>query len=238
MGCGKGTRAFLLASHSIYPESLNLDGINPIPMTDSGEKGMQPPLHRLRLVVAGDAIPLFFRLLQQGVQVGGTVGGSIGSFLREDLCLEKGFVDKMIQTVFLDGMPVDDIEAVNIKQGSTVALSGPMPGVAGATLRRGGYYGSMRKEISCRPEAPGGDLKKGTVIIKLFNVLTESVGPGLLEKGVGVRGRDLGALLRDQETIMARALKTVEVEGLSVDFRTAVARAEGDHRMALRVMVG
>ncbi len=168
----------------------------------------------------------------------GTVGGSIGSFLRGDLCLEKGFVDKMIQTVFLDGMPVDDIEGVNIKQGSTVALSGPMPGVAGATLRRGGYYGSMRKEISCRPEAPGGDLKKGTVIIKLFNVLTESLGPGLLEKGVGVRGRDLGALLRDQETLLTRAFGARELDGLSVDFQTVMAQAQGDDRMALRVMVG
>lgn len=205
-------------------------------MTD--QNVMPPPLHRLQLVVAGDVIPLFFRLLQQGVQVSGTVGGSIGSFLREDLCLEKGFVDKMVQTVFLDGMPVDDIEAVNIKQGSTVALSGPMPGVAGATLRRGGYYGSMRKDISCRPEAPGGDLKKGPVIIKLFNVLTESLGPGLLEKGVGVKGRDLGALLRDQETMITRALKSADLDGLSVDFRTAVAQAQGDDRMVLRVMVG
>jgi hypothetical protein len=205
-------------------------------MTD--QDVMPPPLHRLQLVLAGDAIPLFFRLLQQGVQVSGTVGGSIGSFLREDLCLEKGFVDKMVQTVFLDGMPVDDIEAVNIKQGATVALSGPMPGVAGATLRRGGYYGSMRKDISCRPEAPGCHLKKGPVIIKLFNVLTESLGPGLLEKGVGVKGRDLGALLRDQETIMARAFKSAELDARTVDFRTAVTQAQGDDRMALRVMVG
>jgi hypothetical protein len=172
------------------------------------------------------------------VQVSGTVGGSIGSFLREDLCLEKGFVDKMVQTVFLDGMPVDDIEAVHIKQGATVALSGPMPGVAGATLRRGGYYGSMRKDISCRPEAPGGDLKKGPVIIKLFNVLTESLGPGLLEKGVGVKGRDLGALLRDHETMITRSLKSAELDGLSVDFRAAVAQDQGDDRMALRVMAG
>lgn len=205
-------------------------------MTD--QNVMPPPLHRLQLVVAGDVIPVFFRLLQQGVQVSGTVGGSIGSFLREDLGLEKGFVDKMVQTVFLDGMPVDDIEAVNIKQGSTVALSGPMPGVAGATLRRGGYYGSMRKDISCRPEAPGGDLKKGTVIIKLFNVLTESLGPGLLEKGVGVKGRDLGALLRNQETIIARSLKSAELDARTMDFRTAVVQAQGDDRMVLRVMVG
>lgn len=205
-------------------------------MTD--QNVMPPPLHRLQLVVAGDVIPVFFRLLQQGVQVSGTVGGSIGSFLREDLGLEKGFVDKMVQTVFLDGMPVDDIEAVNIKQGSTVALSGPMPGVAGATLRRGGYYGSMRKDISCRPEAPGGDLKKGTVIIKLFNVLTESLGPGLLEKGVGVKGRDLGALLRNQETIIARSLKSAELDARTMDFRTALVQAQGDDRMVLRVMVG
>jgi hypothetical protein len=135
-------------------------------------------------------------------------------------------------------MPVDDIEGITIKEGSTVALSGPMPGVAGATLRRGGYYGSMRKDISCRPETPGGDLKRGTVIIKLFNVLTESLGPGILEKGVGVRGRDLGALLRDQQTILTRALRTAELDGLSVDLRTVMAQAQGEDRMAFQVMAG
>jgi hypothetical protein len=203
------------------------------------DESVTPTHHRrVRLVVSGDVIPFFFRLLQQGVQVNGTVGGSIGSFLRGDLCVEKDFVDKMIQTVFLDGMPVDDIEGINLKQGSTVALSGPMPGVAGATLRRGGYYGSMRKEISCRPEAPGADPKMGTVILKLFNVLTESLGPGLLEKGVGVRGQDLVALLRDQETLLTRGFRSAELDGLPVDLQTVMAQTQGDDRIALQVGVG
>jgi hypothetical protein len=144
----------------------------------------------------------------------------------------------MIQTVFLDGMPVDDMEGVSIKQGSTVALSGPMPGVAGATLRRGGYYSSMRKEISCRPEATGGNLKRGTVIVKLFNVLTETLGPGLLEKGAGVRGRDLGALLRDQEVPLTQAFRSAELDGLSVGLQAVMAQARGDDRMVLQVVVG
>jgi hypothetical protein len=207
-------------------------------MTDSDENVMAPRPRQLRLVVSREVIPLFFRLLQQGVQMSGTVGKSIGSFLRGDLCLEKGFVDKMIQTVFLDGMPVDDIEGTNINEGSTVALSGPMPGVAGATFRRGGYYRSMRKEISCRPGAPGGDPKRGTVILKLFNILTESLGPGLLENGVGVKGRDLGALLRDQESFMTRAFRSAELDGLPVDLQTFMVHAQGDDRLELRIMIG
>jgi len=113
-----------------------------------------------------------------------------------------------------------------------------MPGVAGATLRRGGYYGSMRKDISCRPEAPGGDVKKGTVILKLFNVLTQSLGPGFLEKGLGVRGRDLGALLRDHETLLTRAFRNAELDGRPADLRTVMGEAEGDERLALQVVVG
>jgi hypothetical protein len=206
-------------------------------MTPSDENVSSKPPHQVRLVVSSDVIPVFFRLLQQGVQVRGTVGESIGSFLREDLCVEKGFVDKMIQTVFLNGMPVDDIEGVKVKEGATIALSGPMPGVAGATLRRGGYYGSMRKEISCRPEAQGSDLKESHVIIKLFNVLTEILGPGLLEKGVGVRGRELGSLLRDQETLMTRAFRSADLDGLPVTLQAIMAQAHGDHRINLQVVV-
>jgi len=192
----------------------------------------------MRLVVSREVIPVFFRLLQQGVQVNGTIGESIGSFLRDDLCVEKGFVDKMIQTVFLNGMPVDDIEGVMVKQDSTIALSAPMPGVAGATLRRGGYYGSMRKEISCRPETPGGDLKQGPVIIKLFNVLTEILGPSLLEKGVGVGGRALESLLKDQEALLKRAFRSAEMDGVPATFQTIMAATYGDHRIKLHVMAG
>ena len=48
----------------------------------------------------------------------------------------------------LDGKPVDDIGAALVQDGSTLALSAAMPGLVGATLRRGGAYSSFRSAIT------------------------------------------------------------------------------------------
>jgi hypothetical protein len=58
-----------------------------------------------------------------------------------------------------------------------------------------------------------------------------------LEKGVGVRGRELGSLLRDQETLMTRAFRSADLDGLPVTLQAIMAQAHGDHRINLQVVV-
>ncbi len=112
----------------------------------------------------------FFTLLQQGVGVPGKVGASVREFLVQDLGLDPGYVDGDLQTVFLDSQPVDDFDSTHIRDGCVLALSGAMPGLAGTTLRRGGYYARMRDGIthaSDLPSTPGSD--RCLVQLKLFN---------------------------------------------------------------------
>ena len=51
-----------------------------------------------------------------------------------------------------------------------LALSGAMPGLVGATMRRGGYYARMREGITHEEtgKADGGG-EQGFVVVKLFN---------------------------------------------------------------------
>ena len=67
--------------------------------------------------------------------------------LREEIGAGPATIEK-IQSIMLDGKPVDDIGSAMIHDGSVLALSAAMPGLVGATLRRGGAYASFRSAIT------------------------------------------------------------------------------------------
>ncbi|HYO42019.1 MAG TPA: hypothetical protein VES19_02365 [Candidatus Limnocylindrales bacterium] len=126
--------------------------------------------------------------LQQGVWLRALTPTSLLTFLTEQLDLGWEYVRDRVETVFLDGMVVDDLEHSVVRDGSTVTLSAAMPGLVGATLRRDGFYKAMRAEISWstthadeeRAAAPA----PGLVRVKLFNLILKEVGPRLLARGV------------------------------------------------------
>ena len=59
-----------------------------------------------------------------------------------------------------------------------------MPGLVGATLRRGSYYAAMRSEISAAETEGAVEMKEGTVTLKLFNLLIGQLGPLFLASGI------------------------------------------------------
>ena len=107
---------------------------------------------KLNLKIAGDKIHFFFSFLRQGFMVETPVGCSVKTMLHNTLGMDDNYVEARIKTIFLDAKPVDDINSACINDGSVLALSGAMPGLAGATLRRGGHLASFRGSISCRSD--------------------------------------------------------------------------------------
>ena len=146
----------------------------------------------ISLVLASDLIPRFFMFLRQGVELEGQVGCSAGAFLCRQYGLSPEYLDKRIQTIFLDGKPVDDINSAIIRSGSRLALSAAMPGLAGATLRKAGFYAGLRSQISFTEETKPLSKGRGIIVLKLFNLVAEEVGPAFLEKGVWIKGLELG----------------------------------------------
>lgn len=153
----------------------------------SAEAGPYP---HLAFVVARPLVSSFFLLLQQGVMLRSRVGCSVEAFLRQELKASPGTIEK-IQSIMLDGKPVDDIRSALVHDGSTLALSAAMPGLVGATLRRGGAYSSFRSAITYHEPGTAGTPGEGWVRIKIFNLLMADLGPDLLRKGVLLRSADL-----------------------------------------------
>jgi hypothetical protein len=149
----------------------------------------------IRISVDSKELPRFFPLFQEGVSVETDTGISVRDFLCASLGIDERYVEERISTIFLNGRPVDDLDTSIVGDGSVLALSAAMPGVVGATMRRGGYYAAMRDTISYRADENRPALNRGRIRLKLFNMILEEIGPSLLQAGVFVRVDSLkGAL--------------------------------------------
>jgi hypothetical protein len=148
----------------------------------------------LRLHFENNPIAAFFPLLQKGFRVEIDTGN-----LQKILCricdIEPGDVRARIQTVFLNGKPVDDMETATVEDGDCLALSAAMPGLVGAVMRSGGVLAGLRHSISHRPSHTASNERGGLLSIKLFNLLIKEFGPRFLRQGILVGLDELRSLL-------------------------------------------
>lgn len=154
-----------------------------------------PPAAVTLKIQATDAAA-FLPLFQEGVGVRIVDGVSLQDLLCRQWALNPEYVAGRISTLFLNGRPVDDIETARIRAGATLALSGAMPGLIGATMRRGGVLAPFRSGITHHAEDDRGGAagRPGRITLKLFNLLIPEIGPHFLARGVEVAGRRIVTL--------------------------------------------
>jgi hypothetical protein len=174
------------------------------------------PRH-ISLTIKASLITAFSQLLQSGFWVKGIVECSIQSFLCEHIGLAPEYLEKRIQTIFLDGQPVDNVETATLRDGATLSLSAAMPGLAGAILRRGGYYAPMRDQISFKGKMMSASLHAGKVFVKLFNLPLQEVGPLFLERGVWIDGNNLKDILTTRSDDFRKGCRVELADGRQFD---------------------
>ncbi|TWJ19113.1 hypothetical protein [Geobacter argillaceus] len=169
-------------------------------ISEGSVSGNSPPLTHLTLTVPREQLGEFFIILQQGFTLAARVGSSLRELLCDQLGLSREYVTERITTLFLNGKAIDNLESTIVTDGSTVALSAAMPGLVGATMRRGGYYAAMRGAITYQTGDSNTTSGYGTVRIKLFNLLLSELGPDFLQRGIMLPAPLLNAFLRDRST--------------------------------------
>ncbi|MBU2227824.1 MAG: hypothetical protein KJ936_09230 [Proteobacteria bacterium] len=175
------------------------------------------PETHLNLTVHPGLIPFFFPFLQQGVVLKVRVGCSVKTFLLEALRLSEEYIERRIQTVFLDGRSVDDLDRVTVRNGAVLALSGALPGLLGAALRRGGFYAPLRSQVTCKQNEESQAIEKGQVTLKLFNLTVRELGPSLLERGIGIGAREAEDFFRDRSDDFWAGCRRALVDGRAVE---------------------
>ena len=183
----------------------------------------------LRLTVESDRLSLFSSLLGQGFTLKVRTGCSLRELLCEQLGVHADYVDQRIQTIFLDGKTVDDVDTAVIRQESTLALSAAMPGLAGATLRRGGAYAAMRRQISHQNTAGHNSVADGVVMLKLFNLVALELGPGFLKQGIWIRGKHMENFFKKVPDYFWPGCRAAEIDGKSQKVEK-IGRMEWRHR--------
>ncbi len=165
--------------------------------------------------------PNYFRrllpLMQQGFLMKVPAGGSIKAVLCQHLGLSPDYLEGRIQTIFLDGKPVDDVDKAFVGDGATLALSAAMPGLVGATFRKGGFYAAMRAGITYsegQKTVPGAEC---LVALKLFNLLASELGPLFLEKGIWVKKAVLIEFLKNQPADFWTGCQEARLDGEILD---------------------
>lgn len=198
------------------------------------EKREDLPAEELQIMVGAVRFSRFSQLLQQGIILWRETGCSLRSFLHDQLGLSPRFVEENIQTIFLDGKPVDDLDKVHVKEGCTLALSAAMPGLVGATMRRGGYYASLRAQISHGPEGEDASAAaRGFVTLKLFNQVADLLGKTFLQDGFFVKRKNLEDFIRWSGLTEAQAY----LEGKPFDLKAFRAGNSSEELIRLRVTI-
>ncbi|RPH49996.1 MAG: hypothetical protein EHM85_12000 [Desulfobacteraceae bacterium] len=160
---------------------------------------------------------IFFQLLENGFIIKGKVGCSVKEFLCNRMFIEQEYLDKRIQTIFLNGKPVDDVNSAMVKDGSTISISAAMPGLAGAMMRRGGALASMRSGISYVPAETGSDSYEGKVTIKFFNLISRELGPEFLKRGIIIEGKTFSGFIGANRKIIEEGLFSAEKDGVKIE---------------------
>ncbi len=157
---------------------------------------VEPSIHTIHL--PSSAAEALATLFQQGIRVEIETGCTIKSLLTHQWGLPQDYIMGRISTLFLNGKPVDDMETAIVRDGAVLALSSAMPGLVGAVMRRGGFYASLRGGITYHETLQDASIRKGTITVKLFNMLIRELGPHFLAQGFRVRRKALPEGIRPQ----------------------------------------
>lgn len=167
---------------------------------------------RLHLQIDASGIPLFYSLFEKGVVLTARTGCSLRDFLCGQLGIADDYLDQRVQTLFLDARPVDDVDNAVVRDGSVLALSAAMPGLLGATMRKGGRYAAFRRDISLPGDDCGICETPGRVTVKLFNMVAREIGQGLLEAGIEVEGGDLRRIADRYPGRLSRSIRSAHLD--------------------------
>ena len=137
----------------------------------------------LNLLIPAHAMERFTTLLQSGIIIEKKHAISVGEFLTSLPGFSQQYIADRVETIFLNGIPVDDLEKMITGNQPVLAISAAMPGLAGAIFRKNSFHSALRTHgnLSEKNQVEGN--RKISVLLKLFNVVAREKGKGLLAKG-------------------------------------------------------
>lgn len=144
-----------------------------------------------------DKLSVFFPLFQAGVDLRVENGCTVTELLTEQFGIPEDYISSRITTIFLNHKAVDDAGKALVTNGSTLALSGAMPGLVGATMRSGGHLAALRGAMTYHNPTEAVARGAAQIRLKLFNLLLNELAPRFLAHGIIISTGQLKELKLD-----------------------------------------
>lgn len=172
-----------------------------------------PMLDLPELVLLHDAPEAFLVLLQGGFEMLVPRPCTVREFICELVGVCGDYAQKQIQTVFVDGKAIDDLDEALLGPGSRLALSAALPGLVGATMRRSGFYSRLREGITHHAgnESATVEAKPFRLQVRLFNTVGRDLAAIFLKYGVIIFSTDLRRFLATRPTSFLEALRGASI---------------------------
>jgi len=163
----------------------------------------------LKLPLPEIELGVWMPILGGGIGIVAAPGITLKTFLCDQLSIPPDYLEDRIQTILVNSRAIDDVDQIHLNDEDVIALSAAMPGLAGATLRRGSHLSAMRHEISQEHDTAAPVVKQGGVVtLKLFNMVAREMGPRIIASGILLKERDLRHLQNHYPDLPADALTT------------------------------
>lgn len=198
------------------------------------ETQISNPQH-LSLSVEAHRIAVFFKLIESGFKLKVNTGLSIRELFCGQLGVSDDYYDDRVQTIFLDSKPVDNDKTARVYDGAKIALAAAMPGLVGATFRKGGQYASFRGTISHSETGKSSVKGEGEIVVKLFNMVSKELGPAFLKKGIIIEGKRFQNFVLRRLEDLKTACNSIHLNGAEIDFTRLKEMKWEDQEVFLQV---
>lgn len=175
------------------------------------------PVPTISLLVRADALDKFTTLLQSGLFLSVKQGENIDGLLTSLPGFSEKYIKERVQTIFVDGLPADDLAQQFSGQETVLAISAAMPGLAGAIFRKGGMHASLRTTTEKKKHSAAPDSML-TVRLKLFNIIAKERGVTLLAGGCLMQSASVEKFL-DYRTPLAASIQTISIGNQETDMK-------------------
>ena len=192
-------------------------------------------MQTLQLKIPSNHMPLMGQLFGKGVGINAETGCTVKQLLCDQVGIAADYLSDRVQTIFLNGRPVDDEAKAVVHNGDVLALSAAMPGLVGTIRRKGGHLAAMRASLTHCESAPNKGHDQGRVTLKLFNMIVRELGPHLLACGVIVPAAEAIAIIEKCPQPMGRLHQHITLDDSPITLTQITAL---QNEVLLKIVVG
>lgn len=160
-------------------------------------------IHSCKIAVLPEKIEGFTSILQAGITISCRAGTSVGTFLHDLPGFDLKYITERIQTIFLDGSAIDDLDKQLQEKEHVLALSAAMPGLAGAIFRKNSICAALRAQKADSDDIKHQRHEQIRVHLKLFNMIAREKGEEILGYGYVFKGKYLLEFFQSRSHLLA-----------------------------------